>query len=53
MVRGNDVVAQTLAEFVREPLGQPPRVHEHECRVVLANEFGDAVEHAGHLLRAR
>ena len=53
VVRGDDVFAEPLAELVRDPLREPPRVHEHERRAVLAHVRGDAVEHVGHLLRAR
>ena len=53
MVRGDDVVAQALAELVREPLGQAAGVDEHERGAVLADERGDAVEHVAHLLGRR
>ncbi len=53
MVRGDDVFAQPLPELVRDPLGQAAGVDEHERRAVLAHVRGDAVEHVGHLLRAR
>ena len=53
VVRGDDVVAEPLAELVREPLGQPAGVDEHERGAVLADERGDAVEHVGHLLGRR
>ena len=45
VVRGDDVVAEALAELVREPLGEPAGVDEHERGAVLADERGDAVEH--------
>ena len=53
VVRGDDVVAEPLAELVGEALGEPPRVDEHERGAVLADEVGDAVEHVGHLLGRR
>ena len=53
MVRGDHVVAQPLAQLVREAFGQSPRVHEHERGAVLEHERRDAVEHVRHLLRAR
>ena len=53
VVRGDDVVAEPLAELVREPFGEAAGVHEHERRAVLLHERGDAVEHVGHLLGAR
>ena len=53
VVRGDDVVAETLAELVREAFGQPPGVHEHEGGAVLEDERGDAVEHVRHLLGTR
>ena len=53
VVRGDHVVAEPLAELVGEPLGEPPGVHEHERRVVLADELGDLVEHVVHLLGRR
>ncbi len=53
MVRGDHVVAQPLAELVREAFGQPTGVHEHERGAVLEDQRGDAVEHVRHLLRAR
>ena len=53
VVRGDHVVAQPLAELVREALGQPAGVDEHERGAVLADERGDAVEHVAHLLGRR
>ena len=53
VVRGDDVVAQPLAELVRDPLGQAAGVDEHERRAVLSHVRGDAVEHVGHLLGGR
>ena len=53
VVRGDDVVAEALAELVREPLGQPAGVDEHERGAVLLHERGDAVEHVAHLLGRR
>ena len=53
VVRGHDVVAQPLAELVREPLGQPAGVDEHERGAVLLDQRGDAVEHVAHLLGRR
>ena len=53
VVRGDDVVAEPLAELVREPLGEPARVDEDERRAVLADVLRDPVEHVGHLLRGR
>ena len=50
MVGGHHVVAQLLAELVGEPLGQPAGVDEHEGRVVLADQVGDAVDDVAHLL---
>ena len=50
VVGGDDVVAEALAELVREPLGQAAGVDEHERGAVLADERGDAVEHVAHLL---
>ena len=50
VVGGHHVVAQLLAELVGEPLGQPAGVDEHEGRVVLAHQVGDAVDHVAHLL---
>ena len=50
MVRGDDVVAEPLAELVGQALGEPAGVHEHERGVVLAHELGDPVEHVVHLL---
>ena len=53
MVGGDHVVAQLLAELVGEPLGQPAGVDEHEGRVVLADQVGDAVDDVAHLLGRR
>ena len=53
MVGGDDVFAQPLSELVCDPLGQPAGVDEHERRAVLSHMAGDAIEHVGHLLRAR
>ena len=53
MVRGDDVVAEPLAELVREPLGEAARVDEHEGGAVLADQRGDAVEDVAHLLGRR
>ena len=53
MVRGDDVFTEPFAELVRDPLGQPARVDEHERGAVLAHVRGDAVEHVRHLLGAR
>ena len=53
VVRGDDVVAEARAELVREPLGEPAGVDEHERGAVLADERGDAVEHVAHLLGRR
>ena len=53
VVRGDDVVAEPLAELVREPLGQAPGVDEHERGAVLADQRGDAVEDVAHLLGRR
>src|SRR6266702_4217734 len=39
VVRGDLVGAQPLREVQREPLRQPPRVHEHERGPVLADEL--------------
>ena len=50
---GDDVVAEPLAELVREPFGEPAGVDEDERRAVLADQLGDAVEHVGHLLGRR
>ena len=50
VVRGDHVVAEPLAELVREPLGEPAGVDEHERGAVLAHELGDPVEHVVHLL---
>ena len=50
VVGGHDVVAEALAEQVREPLGEPAGVDEHQRGAVLLHERGDAVEHVGHLL---
>ncbi len=50
VVRGHDVVAEALAQLVREPLGQAARVDEHERGAVLPDQRGDAVEHVAHLL---
>ena len=36
VVRGDDVVAEPLAELVREALGEPAGVDEHERGAVLA-----------------
>ena len=52
MVRGHDVVAEAFAQLMRDPLGKPPGVDEHEGRPVLADVRGDAIEHVRHLLRA-
>ena len=38
---------------MREPLGEPAGVDEHERGAVLADELGDAVEHVAHLLGRR
>ena len=53
VVSGDDVVAQALAELVREPLGQPAGVDEHDGGAVLLDQRSDAVEHVAHLLRRR
>src|SRR6266540_3457337 len=53
VVRGDDVVTEALAELVREPLGEPTRVHEDERGPVLGDVLGDAVQHVGHLLGGR
>ncbi len=53
VVRGDDVVAEPLAELVGEPLREPAGVHEHERGVVLADELGDLVEDVVHLLGRR
>ena len=53
VVGGHDVVAEALAELVREPLGQPAGVDEHERGAVLRDQRGDAVEHVAHLLGRR
>ncbi len=50
VVRGHHLVAQAFAELVREPFRQSARVHEHDGRVVLGDELGDAVEDVAHLL---
>ena len=49
VVRGDDVVTESLAELVRQALGETAGVHEDERRPVLADEVGDPVEHVGHL----
>ena len=53
VVRGDDVVAEALAELVGEPLGEPAGVDEHERGAVLLDERGDAVEDVAHLLGRR
>ena len=53
VVRGDDVFAEAFAELVRQPLGEPAGVDEHERGAVLAHVRRDAVEHVGHLLGAR
>ena len=35
VMRGDRVLAEALAQVAREPLGQPPRVHEDQRRAVL------------------
>ena len=50
VVRGHDVVAESCAQLVREPLGHAARVDEHERGAVLLDQRGDAVEHVAHLL---
>ena len=45
MVRGDHVVAEALTELVRDALGQPARVDEHERGAVLPDVCGDAIEH--------
>ena len=53
VVRGDDVVAEPLAEQVREAFGETARVDEHERRAVLGDELRDPVEDVGHLLGGR
>src|SRR5439155_23606369 len=53
VVRGHDVVAQALAELVREPLRHPPRVDKYEGGLMVRDVLGDAIDDVGHLLRRR
>ena len=50
VVRRDLVGAEPLAEHVREALGEPPRVHEHERRAVVADVLRDAVDDLAELL---
>ena len=47
------VLPEPLCELVRDSLGHPPRVDEHERRPVLLDVRGDLLEHRGHLLDGR
>ncbi len=48
---GRDLaLPEPLAQLVRDPLGHPPGVHEHQRRAVLLHVPGDQVEDLGHLL---
>jgi hypothetical protein len=50
VVGGHDVVAQPLAQLVREALGQPAGVDEHERGAVLDHECRHLVDDVVHLL---
>ena len=43
VVRGDGVLAQPFAQLARGPFAQPPRVDEHQGRIVLAHEFREPV----------
>ena len=43
VMREHRVFAQPLGQMVRDALGQPPRVDEHQRRAVLVDQRGDAV----------
>ena len=43
VMRQHRVFAQPLGQMVRDALGQPPRVDEHQRRPVLGDQLGDAV----------
>ncbi len=53
MVRGHAVRADALGQQMREPLGEPPRVHEDERGAVLLDVRGDPVEDLAPLLVGR
>ena len=43
--------AETLAELVRNALGHPPRIHEHQSRAMLVYQLDDAfVDFVPHLV---
>ena len=50
VMRGHDLLADALTELVRESLGEPTGVHEHECGAVVGHELGDPVQHIAHLI---
>ena len=53
MVGGDDIVAESLAELVRDALGETAGVDEDERRAVLAHMGSDLVQDVCHLLGAR
>ena len=53
VVRGDQAVAEPLAQLVRDPLGHPPGVDEDERGPVLVHVAGDEVDDLGHLLGRR
>jgi hypothetical protein len=50
VVRLDAVVTEAISQLMRDPLGHPAGVDEHERRAVLAYVLGDPLEHRGHLL---
>ena len=53
VVRHHLALAEALLERVADPLDQPARVDEHQRRVVLPDQLGDAVVDPAHLLERR
>ena len=49
VVRSHDVVAQPLAQLVREAFGHAAGVDEHQRGAATLHQLGDAVEHPLHL----
>ena len=42
-MRSHIVLAEAFRKMARDPLGEPPRIDEHESGAVLAREFGKPV----------
>ena len=52
VVRSDLAFAQALCQLMRNPLGQPPSVHEHQSRAMVPGQCGDpVVDLRPHLVR--